>query len=120
MVVIILIPMARMSRPPMKNIYSNLNRNIVVYPFKMYLLGKDILWKAYQVKGEFLQEGENEMTNIRKIAELAGVSVSTVSRVLNNHPYVNEQKRKEILAIIEELNYTQNVNAIHLVKGKRM
>ena len=61
---------------------------------------------------------ENEMTNIRKIAELAGVSVSTVSRVLNNHPYVNEQKRKEILAIIEELNYTQNVNAIHLVKGK--
>ena len=58
------------------------------------------------------------MTNIRKIAELAGVSVSTVSRVLNNHPYVNEQKRKEILAIIEELNYTQNVNAIHLVKGK--
>ena len=44
---------------------------------------------------------ENEMTNIRKIAELAGVSVSTVSRVLNNHPYVNEQKRKEILAIIE-------------------
>ena len=70
----------------------------------MYLLGKDILWKAYQVKGE--------MTNIRKIAELAGVSVSTVSRVLNNHPYVNEQKRKEILAIIEELNYTQNVNAI--------
>lgn len=85
----------------------------------MYLLGKDILWKAYQVKEEFLRRG-NEMTNIRKIAELAGVSVSTVSRVLNNHPYVNEQKRKEILAIIEELNYTQNVNAIHLVKGKRM
>lgn len=78
------------------------------------------MWKAYQVKGEFLQGRENEMTNIRKIAELAGVSVSTVSRVLNNHPYVNEQKRKEILAIIEELNYTQNVNAIHLVKGKRM
>ena len=76
--------------------------------------------ESLPVKGEFLQGRENEMTNIRKIAELAGVSVSTVSRVLNNHPYVNEQKRKEILAIIEELNYTQNVNAIHLVKGKRM
>lgn len=61
---------------------------------------------------------ENKMTNIKKIAEIAGVSVSTVSRVLNNHPYVNEEKRKEILAIIEELNYTQNVNAIHLVRGK--
>ena len=71
-------------------------------------------------QGRIFVKRENEMTNIRKIAELAGVSVSTVSRVLNNHPYVNEQKRKEILAIIEELNYTQNVNAIHLVKGKRM
>ena len=69
-------------------------------------------------QGRIFAGRENEMTNIRKIAELAGVSVSTVSRVLNNHPYVNEQKRKEILAIIEELNYTQNVNAIHLVKGK--
>lgn len=60
----------------------------------------------------------SKMTNIKKIAEIAGVSVSTVSRVLNNHPYVSDKKRKEILAIIEELNYTQNVNAIHLVKGK--
>ncbi|MFD3446477.1 LacI family DNA-binding transcriptional regulator [Microbacteriaceae bacterium 4G12] len=58
------------------------------------------------------------MSNIKKIAEMAGVSISTVSRVLNNHPYVNEQKRKEILAIIEELNYSQNSNAIHLVRGK--
>jgi hypothetical protein len=39
----------------MKNIYSSLNRSIVVYPFKMYLLRKDILWKAYQVKREFLR-----------------------------------------------------------------
>lgn len=62
--------------------------------------------------------GRNKMTNIKKIAEIAGVSVSTVSRVLNNHPYVSDKKRQEILAIIEELNYTQNVNAIHLVRGK--
>ena len=63
-------------------------------------------------------EGESEVTNIKKIAEIAGVSVSTVSRVLNDHPYVSDKKRKEILAIIEELNYTQNVNAIHLVRGR--
>ncbi|MDR0269506.1 LacI family DNA-binding transcriptional regulator [Paenibacillus sp.] len=58
------------------------------------------------------------MPNIKKIAEMAGVSISTVSRVLNNHPYVNEEKRKEILSIIEKLNYSQNSNAIHLVRGK--
>lgn len=34
------------------------------------------------------------MANIKEIARLANVSVSTVSRVLNHHPYVSEEKRK--------------------------
>ncbi|TYR80924.1 LacI family DNA-binding transcriptional regulator [Priestia megaterium] len=58
------------------------------------------------------------MTNIRDIAKKAGVSVSTVSRVLNNHPYVSDQKRKRVEEIIDELNYEQNMNAVHLSKGK--
>lgn len=58
------------------------------------------------------------MSNIKDIAKLAGVSITTVSRVLNNHPYVKDEKRKKVLQVIEELNYQQNVNAIHLVKGK--
>lgn len=31
------------------------------------------------------------MANIRQIAKEANVSVSTVSRVLNGHPYVSEE-----------------------------
>lgn len=58
------------------------------------------------------------MANIKDIAKLAGVSISTVSRVLNNHPYVSEEKRKKVEKVIEELNFQQNLNAIHLVKGK--
>ncbi len=58
------------------------------------------------------------MTNIRKIAELAGVSVSTVSRVLNEHPYVKDDKRQKVLAAVEQLNYIKNANAVHLSKGK--
>lgn len=58
------------------------------------------------------------MTNIRSIAKLAGVSVSTVSRVLNDHPYVKEEKRRKVLHAVEQLNYIKNANAVHLSKGK--
>lgn len=58
------------------------------------------------------------MTNIKQIAKLAGVSVTTVSRVLNDHPYVNEAKRSAVKEAIEQLHYTRNSNAVHLAKGK--
>ncbi len=47
------------------------------------------------------------MANIKQIAKTAGVSISTVSRVLNNHPYVKEEKRKRVLDAVEELNYAK-------------
>ena len=58
------------------------------------------------------------MANIKDIAKMAGVSVTTVSRVLNDHPYVSEEKRKAVMEIVEKLNYSQNANAVHLSKGK--
>lgn len=58
------------------------------------------------------------MGNIRQIAKLAGVSVATVSRVLNDYPYVKEEKRKAVWEAVEKLNYTKNINAVHLAKGK--
>jgi len=58
------------------------------------------------------------MANIKGIAKMAGVSVTTVSRVLNDHPYVSEEKRKAVIEIVEKLNYSQNANAVHLSKGK--
>jgi DNA-binding LacI/PurR family transcriptional regulator len=58
------------------------------------------------------------MTNIRDLAKMAGVSVTTVSRVLNNHPYVSEEKRNAVLEAIKVSNYHKNINAVHLSKGK--
>ncbi|MDZ5607488.1 LacI family DNA-binding transcriptional regulator [Bacillus pseudomycoides] len=58
------------------------------------------------------------MANIKQIAKTAGVSITTVSRVLNDHPYVSDEKRKRVLDAIEELNYAKNINAVHLIKGK--
>lgn len=58
------------------------------------------------------------MANIKELAKMAGVSVTTVSRVLNNHPYVSEEKKKAVLEAIEISNYQKNINAVHLSKGK--
>ena len=58
------------------------------------------------------------MTNIKDVAKRAGVSVTTVSRVLNHHPYVSEAKRIKVERAIEETGYLQNINAVHLSKGK--
>ncbi|WP_405116705.1 LacI family DNA-binding transcriptional regulator [Paenibacillus sp. FSL K6-1217] len=58
------------------------------------------------------------MANIKEIARMAGVSVTTVSRVLNNHPYVSKDKRAAVLQTIEQLDYTRNMNAVHLITGR--
>lgn len=58
------------------------------------------------------------MANIRDIAKLTGYSVSTISRVINNHPYVDDEKRKKVLEIMDELNYVPNRSAQNLSYGK--
>ncbi|GAA1314462.1 LacI family DNA-binding transcriptional regulator [Saccharothrix xinjiangensis] len=52
------------------------------------------------------------------VARLAGVSHQTVSRVLNGHPYVQEQTRLRVRAAIAELGYRPNRFARALVTGR--
>lgn len=49
--------------------------------------------------------------NIKDIARIAGVGVSTVSRVLNNHPDVKDETRERILQVIKDSNYIPNNSA---------
>lgn len=58
------------------------------------------------------------MANIRDIAKLTGYSVSTISRVINNHPYVDDEKRARVLEVMTELNYVPNRSAQNLSYGK--
>ena len=48
------------------------------------------------------------MASIKDVAKLAGVSVSTVSRVINNNPAISNETRDKILKVIKELNYSPN------------
>jgi LacI family transcriptional regulator len=55
---------------------------------------------------------------IKDVAERCGVSVSTVSRVLNNHPDVSEAIREKVMTVVRELHYVPNNSARDLVKPK--
>ena len=55
---------------------------------------------------------------IKDIAERCGVSVSTVSRVLNNHPDVSEAVRSMVMEVVKEVHYVPNSSARDLVKTK--
>ncbi|MDQ2623941.1 MAG: LacI family transcriptional regulator, partial [Actinomycetota bacterium] len=52
------------------------------------------------------------------VAQLAGVSVKTVSNVLNDYPYIREETRARVLAAIAELGYRVNHTARSLRSGR--
>lgn len=58
------------------------------------------------------------MANIKDVAKAAAVSVSTVSRVINNSASVVPEKRQAVLAAMEKLNYQPNTLARALVSNR--
>lgn len=58
------------------------------------------------------------MANIKDVARSAGVSVSTVSRVINNSASVVPEKRNAVLAAMEALKYQPNTLARALVSSR--
>lgn len=55
---------------------------------------------------------------LREISKAAGVSVTTVSRVLNDHPNVSNRVRARVKRVIEETGYQPNPAARSLAGGK--
>ena len=45
---------------------------------------------------------------IHDVAKKAGVSVTTVSRVLNNRGYISDEMKEKVMTAIKELNYIPN------------
>src|SRR5690554_6056782 len=57
-------------------------------------------------------------TTIKDVAKEAGVSISTVSRVLNNPLTVRKDKRVKVQQIIKQMNYSPNSLARGLISKK--
>ena len=58
------------------------------------------------------------MVSSKQVAEMAGVSISTVSRVFSNPSLVNKKTLEKVLKIAEELNYVPDINARALKLNK--
>ena len=58
------------------------------------------------------------MSTIYEVSALAGVSLSSVSRVLNDHQHVSEKTKKKVKAAMKELNYRPNTIARSLASNR--
>lgn len=58
------------------------------------------------------------MSTIEDVAKLAGLSRTTVSRVINNHPYVSDEKKKRVQLAMKHLGFVPNSAARRLRKQK--
>ncbi|MFF1448201.1 LacI family DNA-binding transcriptional regulator [Streptomyces sp. NPDC058274] len=56
--------------------------------------------------------------SLKDVAEHAGVSIKTVSNVVNNYPHVTPGMRARVQEAIDELGYRPNLTARHLRKGR--
>ncbi len=58
------------------------------------------------------------MASIIDVAKKAGVSIATVSRVINSSGYVNQATREKVLESIKALGYVPNELARSMLKKK--
>lgn len=57
---------------------------------------------------------------MRDVAQKAGVSIKTVSRVVNNQGEITDETRRRVQTVIDELGYRPNTLARGLVSGKTL
>jgi LacI family transcriptional regulator len=63
-------------------------------------------------------DNQNLYVTLQDVAVLAGVSIKTVSRVVNNQGEISESTRQRVQAAIDELGYRPNVLARSLVNRR--
>jgi LacI family transcriptional regulator len=61
-----------------------------------------------------------EVPTIKDIAKHLKVSVSTVSRALNNHPDIREETKQEVMEAVKRFNYTPNALARGLIQRRSL
>jgi DNA-binding LacI/PurR family transcriptional regulator len=63
-------------------------------------------------------EGEAMAVSLKDVARAAGVSIKTVSNVVNDYPFVSPDTRSRVQSVIDELGYRPNLSARRLRNGR--
>lgn len=79
--------------------------------------GSSILPYGSRLKNNMPQSLKTRPATISDVAEMAGVSIKTVSRVLNNEPYVNIVTKEAVNAAALQLNYVPHPSARNLARS---
>src|SRR5699024_1147109 len=69
------------------------------------------------IGGHMSTRSTSDRPSMRQVAETAGVSHMTVSRVLNGHPSIKESTRDKVLLAVEQLGYHRNIAARALARS---
>lgn len=56
--------------------------------------------------------------SLKDVASVAGVSIKTVSNVVNDYPFISVETRSKVQAVIDELGYRPNLSARRLRSGR--
>ncbi|MFH0763022.1 MAG: LacI family DNA-binding transcriptional regulator [Candidatus Omnitrophota bacterium] len=64
------------------------------------------------------KKAPSQVVSIEDVARLSGVSITTVSRVINKFPSVKEKNRQKVLAAVKELKFQPSILAQRLASGK--
>ena len=54
---------------------------------------------------------KKNLVTLKKIAQNLGISISTVSRALNNHPDISSKTKEEVIAFAKKIHYVPNLFA---------
>ncbi len=61
---------------------------------------------------------KSHQITIKDIAKILGISASTVSRALKDHPDISFETKKKVKELAEELKYKPNAIALSLQSNK--
>jgi LacI family transcriptional regulator len=88
----------------------------LTWVFNASILAENVFENVFKGPGELIMH--KSQVTIREVARRAGVSISSVSRVVNNNSPVSPAIREKVLRVIEEVGYRPDRSARALKRQK--